>query len=382
MTENYGYEIDMLPVGDGERSGDAIAIRYGNAAAGYKIMVVDGGTKKSGTALVEHIKQYYQTTKVDYMVCTHPDADHSSGLRVVMDELEVGQLWMHRPWEHSTHVHDFVTDGRVTPNSLKASIKEALCTAHELEEMATERGIPIFEPFQGARIGLFRVLSPSQDFYKQLLTEQYGDPTESAVKSLANAISDALGTALTKTMDALTSFVGESLGIETLREDGKTSPLNESSVVMHANIDGYGILLTGDAGIRALTHAADYAEKMGIALKEVRCMQIPHHGSRNNVSPSILNRLIGEPLAGGYDRAFPLTVCVSAAKLSTTHPRRVVTNAFHRRGATVLATQGQTKCMPHNMPNRPGWVAAQPVPFHNLVESYDDSAANQSKAAA
>ena len=50
MTENYGYEIDMLPVGSGEKSGDAIALRYGNDADGYKVMVVDGGPGYATTA--------------------------------------------------------------------------------------------------------------------------------------------------------------------------------------------------------------------------------------------------------------------------------------------------------------------------------------------
>lgn len=57
MSNNSGYEIDFLPVGNGERSGDAIAIRYGSQD-NYKIMVYDGGTKESGQALVDHIKKY------------------------------------------------------------------------------------------------------------------------------------------------------------------------------------------------------------------------------------------------------------------------------------------------------------------------------------
>lgn len=31
MTNEIGYEIDFLVVGDGERSGDAISVRYGKA---------------------------------------------------------------------------------------------------------------------------------------------------------------------------------------------------------------------------------------------------------------------------------------------------------------------------------------------------------------
>lgn len=38
-----GYEIDFLPVGNGSRNGDAIAVRFG-ISGNYKVMVFDGVT--------------------------------------------------------------------------------------------------------------------------------------------------------------------------------------------------------------------------------------------------------------------------------------------------------------------------------------------------
>jgi len=40
MAGEIGFEIDFLAVGDGERSGDAIAIRYGSTTAGYRVGIV------------------------------------------------------------------------------------------------------------------------------------------------------------------------------------------------------------------------------------------------------------------------------------------------------------------------------------------------------
>ncbi len=40
------YEVDFHPVGDGERSGDAICLRFGDLNAGHDqqvVMVIDGG---------------------------------------------------------------------------------------------------------------------------------------------------------------------------------------------------------------------------------------------------------------------------------------------------------------------------------------------------
>lgn len=375
MAENYGYEIDMLPVGSGEKSGDAIAVRYGNSADGYKVMVVDGGTLESGKKLVEHIKEYYGTSKVDYLVCTHPDNDHSSGLRVVMEEMTVGELWIHKPWKYSKHVLDYVADGRVTHKSLTENIQKSLSTAHTLEEMAEERNIPVYEPLQGSNIGLFKVLSPNLDFYKSLLIEEYGDEPEEL------GLLEALKNAFDNSKEFIARIIGETWGTETLREDGKTSPLNETSVVMYANIGGRGLLLTGDAGIRALTGAMDYADANILPLSNVRFIQIPHHGSRRNVSPSLLNRLIGKPLQEGQQRSLSLSACVSASGGSKTHPRKVVTNAFLRRGATVVGTLGDTIRHHHNMPTRDGWSAANRIPFHDIVESYEESAAKSKEAA-
>lgn len=378
MTQDYGYEIDMLPVGSGEKSGDAIALRYGNSTDGYKVMVVDGGTLESGEKMVEHIKKYCGTSRVDYMVCTHPDNDHSSGLRVVMEKMEVGELWIHKPWKYSKHVLDYVSDGRVTHKSLTDNIQKSLSTACSLEKMAKERSIPINEPLQGSHIGIFEVLSPNLDFYKTLLIEEYGDEAETAEE---RGLLGTLKSALDAGKEAIARMIGEVWGVETLREDGKTSPLNETSVVMFASVSGRGILLTGDAGIRALTSAMDFADATMVPLHELRFIQIPHHGSRRNVSPSLLNRLIGNPLPEGQSRSVSLSACVSASGGSKTHPRKVVTNAFLRRGATVVGTLGQTIRHHHEMPARDGWSAADKIPFHDVVESYEEAAAKVKEAA-
>ena len=122
VTQGMGYEVDYLPVGEGEKSGDAIAMRWGDLEGGrapQRVIVIDGGTKESGLALVERIDSCYQTDKVDLVICTHCDADHASGLSVVIRELQVGALLMHTPWQYAENIHKIVTDGRVTEQSLR-----------------------------------------------------------------------------------------------------------------------------------------------------------------------------------------------------------------------------------------------------------------------
>lgn len=110
------YEIDFLAVGESERSGDAIAFRFGNLANPQEqyVLVLDGGTKTSGTQLVNHIKTYYKTSVVNAAICTHSDADHASGLTEVLENLSVQHLFMHLPWDHVKDLEEQLTKASPT----------------------------------------------------------------------------------------------------------------------------------------------------------------------------------------------------------------------------------------------------------------------------
>lgn len=361
------YEIDFLPVGNGECSGDAICLRYGTPG-NYKVMVYDGGTKESGEKLVEHIRQHYGTSHVDYVVCSHPDADHASGLSVVLENLSVGELWMHRPWEYSSDICQYFKDGRITDESLAERLKDKMAAAYALEELALENGITLHEPFQGAQIGAFYVMSPDSEWYVHTLIPDFAKSPE---KKVAASVGDSFFKGLLSSAKEAIAGIAESWGIETLRENVSTSAENESSVVLFGVIAERGILLTGDAGVQALSAAASYAEDRNVSLPQyLKFAQVPHHGSRNNISPSVLDRLIGPKTYSPVSEA-RLTTFVSAAKDSETHPRKMVVNGFLRRSASVIATKGQSIRHHHNMGARSGWMALESLPFSDEVESWD-----------
>ncbi len=370
MAEGIGYEIDFLPVGSGSRSGDAIAMRYGSPG-NYKVMVYDGGTKDAGQALVDHIKAYYGTTRVDYVVNSHPDGDHASGLSVVLEQLEVGELWIHRPWEYSAEIRDYFKDGRITDNSLAERLKEKMGAAYALEQLAVEKGIPVFEPFQGSIIGDFEVFSPERDWYVHELVPEFSkSPEQKELEKSSISFAASTMKSISEIARKAIEWVAEHWHIESLREDVETSAENESSVILYGVIDGRGIFLTGDAGVRALHAAADYADAQGISISTgLKFNQIPHHGSRNNVSTSALDKILG-PRKAVNDGIQTVTSFVSVAKESTIHPRKAVTNAFIRRGCSVVETRSDTKCSSHNMPSR-GWYPAPTIPFSSEVESWD-----------
>lgn len=366
MEEKMGFEVDFMSVGTGEKNGDAIAVRFGTAG-NYKVLVYDGGTKESGASLVAHIKQHYHTNRVDYVVNTHPDRDHASGLSVVLEELEVGELWMHQPWRYSKEICDYFHDGRITDQSLAARLQAKMAAAYALEQLAETKGIKIFEPFEGAVIGgIFHVLSPDENWYIHTLVPEFEKSPE--LKKTASDSSE-LGNLLKSLWEKATEWVDETLHLETLKEDVSTSAENESSVILYAKIGTQGILLTGDAGIRALAAASDYAISVGIDLPgSITLAQVPHHGSRHNVSPSVLNMLFGKPHTQTY--ASPPIAVASVAPKCTTHPRPTVSNAFIRRGFEVTRTNGIGVRYHYLMPLNPAFSAPVSfIPFSDKVEA-------------
>lgn len=346
------YEIDVLAVGDGERSGDAIAMRYSVDGGNWNVLVIDGGNKDAGARLVELIRREYETNVVNNALNTHPDADHSSGLSVILEEMDVRALWMHKPWEHAPHILDAFDDARITTKSLSRRIEEALQSACGVHDLAVQKRVPVYEPFQGANIGGLFVLSPSLLQYQALLPHFRSTPQAAVPSPLpaAAGIFGALAAAVARWIPATQQNEDAALGRK------PTAAENESSVVLFGQFGSEGILFTGDAGPQALTAAAQYAARHGVSLQGLRLAQVPHHGSRNNLTPTVLRAISAQ------------TAFVSVAANSPTHPRRSVTNALQRRGTAVYATQGTGLRFQLNAPERSGWSAAAATPFYDEIE--------------
>ncbi|MFA6408531.1 MAG: MBL fold metallo-hydrolase [Candidatus Paceibacterota bacterium] len=348
------YQIDYIPVGDGERSGDAIALRFGNLQgprSEQSIMVIDGGFKDSGELLVQHVKSHYGTDEVNLVVSTHPDADHASGLNVVLENLKVGQLAMHRPWEHAADIKHLFQDGRITASGLEDRLEKSLQHASDLEAIATKKGIPIVEPFQGITGfgGTLRILGPSQEYYETLLAGFRSTPVPVAGLGILAPFQRAVETVVRK--------IEDSMGIDILNDDeDTTSAENNTSVIMLLEVDGHKLLFTGDAGKTALLNAITYAEGLGIALTGMSFLDVPHHGSKRNINSKILKRMS----AG--------TAFISASAESEKHPAKKVTNALKKHGMDVYVNRDKALLHHYNAPSRPGWGPAIAEPFHLQVE--------------
>lgn len=353
-----GYQVDFLGVGEESKSGDAIVIRFGNLHGSRReqtVVVIDGGFKDTGDAIVTHIKEHFGTDEVDIVINTHPDQDHINGLETVLNNLRVGELWIHKPWEHNAGLAGKFTDGRVTDNSISQRLKENLERAWTLVQLAESKGILVREPFTGEQCtsGSLKVIGPSIQYYESLIPEFEGMPNKAASSLVENLFSKAAA--------AFKRFLA-TWGDDQIGDDGVTSAKNNSSVITQIIVDGRRLLFTGDAGIQALEHAAEQVE-LCLSGAVLRFIQIPHHGSRRNIGKTVLNRLVGEPVAHGESRS--ITAIASTAKSGEPkHLRKAVMNAFTHRGVKVLATRGICICHHFDAPARNGWSSLAPEPYH------------------
>lgn len=352
------FEVDFLPVGDSY--GDAIVIRYGDDNSGYYLHVVDGGCTATADTIASHINRYYPGYHINHMVVTHADNDHVCGLIGVFKQFEVKHLWMNRPWlyaqETLQHFH-----GNFTLQGLIDDMKGRHPYLVELEALAMAQGTQIHEVFQGANIGRFTVLAPSRKRYIELIPDFEKTPT--SYKDESGTQNSGLFKSL---VEAAKNWLEEKWDVETLSNNPQppTTASNESCVVQYATLEeGGSVLLTGDVGPVGLNEAADYAITLGLARPTF--VQMPHHGSRHNVTPKVLDRWLGPTKTQGIEVG---TAFCSIGEKKSEYPRGQAKNAFIRRGYKVFVNRA-SMISHFSGSGHPGLVALTPEPFDNTVEA-------------
>lgn len=359
------YEIDFIGINEESKNADAICFRYFNEYDNrYHIGIYDGGTKSYGIKMKNHITKYYKQKDkkliIDFVICSHPHLDHAPGLVEILNEFEVKKVYINRPWLHINELFEKVKDRRTTKHSLEEYLKNNYKYVIDIEKVCEEKNIKIEDAFEGTIIdNRITVLSPTKEFYIEMLAESEKTPL------MENECLDADNNAKIFEQE---NMIPETWETESLKEEVTTEPDNETSVIIYGDMKEEKFLLVGDAGIKAISSAIEYTKKLGINCKEIKLYQIPHHGGRHNVSTSLLDKLLGNVK---IDKKQDGRIAIASVSKNSNHPKRMVTNAFERRGLKVLKTAGETIRHKHNMPDREGWSKVEEVPFYKEVESWD-----------
>ena len=321
MSDTFGYEVDFLAVGGSSKSGDAICIRWGEELSSRHdrqfVMVVDGGFSYSANDVVAHIKP----------------------------------KWF--------------KDGRVTASSIKSHLKEGLESAYSFAQKLNSKGKAPIELYAGESYELpygvlLDVWGPDKKFYDKLLPDFNATPTT------GNGIGDDR---LVLTGKDVPAAQGK------LSNVGDTSAENLSGIIFSLRMPTGDILLfTGDAGIDSLMSAISRMYARQVDFSRLTFFQVPHHGSVQNLGPTILTLLFGskvQPLQPKKVSAF-----ISVAKSpDNSHPSRRVINALTAYNCNVYKTQGMS--LQHfrgSAALHTGWNVVKPLKVYEMVEEKREDA--------
>ncbi len=357
------YEIDFIGVKGEGGDAAAIAMRYwpDETKDEFKTLVFDGGSKEYGKALCDILEQYYFNNRrdktINYLFCSHAHQDHCAGILELMEKFDIGLLVINDPKDFSEEILNKIDDQRRTEDSIKKGLEKKEKIYHEVMETANNKRIRIARGMQGNYIKatdklFFTVLSPTAELFAKKSAEHLLDMGANKAPSNGKQILDP------KTEDVI-------------KDSDSTSPINETSIVLHCNMGDETILLTGDAGEEGLGTAIRYAKKKDIDLTAVNVYQAPHHGSRHNVPSKILEQLVG-PIVD--ETAWPKikkTVFVCAGGNDDKHPHPMTVNAFKKRGCRVYVAKNFTIRHHYgNVPAREGWGPSKQEQYSDFVEGY------------
>lgn len=339
------FVIDFLYVGDG----DAVIIWARNPKVADYVFFVDGGNAGNGKKIVEHynkwIKPHLQNEKAIGFINSHPHADHINGLIEIIEELgnELSFGIYNDPvecitQEHKNRIHRaYIKNEDPDITHLYETFEQveklnSLCVKFNLKRFnAYAEDINFFD-------GAFRLLSPNKDFYVNMV-QHFADV-------------DFL-----KTVDYSKKFSAVNEAEEVTKpcaivdEKNDASPENLTSTVIQL-IDSKKLkyILTGDAGVDAF----DYMEGEGFENLNIQFVQLPHHGSRRNISSSWIAK-------------FNPTFFLASAAGNNKHPRKAVINCIKRNlpNCKVYSTHTSKNTLSYTtnkeiFPNR-DWGSATPL---------------------
>lgn len=302
------FTIEMLPAGHG----DSLLLVYGDAEKPHYILI-DGGpynvyTHKKDTKRVTLKKRTQQILdkngQLELLVITHIDSDHiEAPLRLLANkprDLKIGEVL----FNNRNHLEQRPTDGggvlgAAQGEMLSALIQEKLRLSwnSSFDNRAVQWDPISSPPTITLPDGLqFTVLSPTPEKLENLIPE-WDDVIEQTGLDIADEQErqkKALEL-LRKNRRVGPEPEGFVLGGDPVRDfasepfEEDSTPPNGSSIALLVEFEGKSCLFAGDAHPSVLVDSISrlLLERGGDQL-QVDAFKLPHHGSKNNLSPELV----------------------------------------------------------------------------------------------
>ncbi len=275
------FDIEVLPAGHG----DSLWIEYGDAATTHR-WLIDCGTQQTARHLLKRVEDVPPGERfLELFVMSHIDSDHIGGalpfFRAVEKGLRFGDVWFNG-WKHisgrlgarqgemfSTAIQDFDLPWNAWRDGGTIVVEDGALPEHVLPG--------------GMKLTL---LSPTPDRLKKL-----GPVWERELKK--NGLEPGGRVDYRKFLKGTPST---STDVDKLADEdfgGDNGAPNGTSIAVLAEFGGASALLAADAHAPVLVQSIDKLLKQrggGERLK-VDVFKVSHHGSQNNVSTDLVQRL-------------------------------------------------------------------------------------------
>jgi beta-lactamase superfamily II metal-dependent hydrolase len=300
------FVIDFVYVGDG----DAIIIWAREPNKSDFVFFLDGGDAGNGQKVVDHYRKWIepnlQSQRAIGFINSHPHEDHIDGLLEIVDKLGSTMSFAiyNDPVECITAEHK----DRLYRAYMKGEDPDITHLYQEFEQIEKLNGfckkynLKRYNAYNNINFwnGQFRILMPSEDFYvnevQYFADEELLKAKDFSVKPEPVDISQ-----------------DDSKPCEIVDESDDTTPENlTSTVIQLTDSKGKKYILTADAGVASFDYMESYFDATNIAM-----VQLPHHGSRRNVSARWINK-------------FNPGLFMVSAEGNNKHPRRAVINCIKR----------------------------------------------------
>jgi len=341
-----GLEVDVLSLGDA----DCIVVTHWTHFGPQRILV-DGGTEDDAEVVFEFLRRR-KFTDFWAVICSHQHRDHARGLIKLIQnkQLTYQNCWMHDIRQHFSR--DALRRAMAGNSSEADALREIVETTGELARAFADRKLVSQEPFAGVTIASYPpmvALGPSLEFYNRVVRELVDVDAPRTVQPSFLAALAAAGTSQAPSplfasasvfspparpyttlssllappvprpvYGSLLPALAGTLSKSSLKDNPVTQPFNNTSTILGILLEGNRFLFTADAGTRAL-------ERVPLEWKNLKWMQVPHHGSEGNLSPDLIERFR------------PEFANISASGDSS-HPSRAVVSGLVKVGAKVFST--------------------------------------------
>jgi beta-lactamase superfamily II metal-dependent hydrolase len=310
-----GLEIDVLNLGDA----DCIVVTKWTGLLPHRILI-DGGCAKDADAVSDWLlSRNYRAFEAAF--CTHAHNDHASGLIKLIQkrDLTISNGWVH---DITKHVND---DALRRAANADDGVRQVVETTKELVAAFGNRNIPTYEPF--AQQGVvdwpeLSLLGPSVDFYQKKIRE-FSSVSASVFTSHSweAAAIPFLGNRLNYPPYVFSPIplpLTGALMNSSVKENPRTQPYNNTSLILGLRHQSTKCLLTADAGSEALAFVSSEWNHLAMCT-------VPHHGSEGNFSQRDMER-------------FCPTYAYISAKGDSCHPSRAIVSGLVKVGANVAST--------------------------------------------